>query len=92
GKLLKAIAPEGGEVKVHGDASVFISHLPAGSAVKHEPAPSRGVYLYVIEGAVAVNGEDMSTGDAARIRDEDALEIAAAGDTELILVDVNLPR
>ena len=91
GRLLKVIAPDGGDaVKVHGDASVYVSSLPAGSAVRHDLASGRGVYLYVIEGDVAVNGEPMATGDAARIRDEPALEITAAADSELILVDVRL--
>ena len=89
GRLLKAIAPEGGEVKVHGDASVYVSSLAAGESVKHEIGDERGVYLYVIEGEIEVNGERMSTGDAAKIWDEPTLEIAASADSELILVDVN---
>jgi redox-sensitive bicupin YhaK (pirin superfamily) len=89
GRLLKAIAPEGGEVKVHGDASVYISSLGAGESVKHEVAEDRGAYLYVIEGEVDVNGQTMSTGDAAKIWEEPTVEIAASSESELILVDVN---
>src|SRR6266511_2970732 len=91
GKLLKVIAPEDGEaVKVHGDATVYVSRLPAGKSAKLEVAEDRGVYLYVIEGDVTVNGEGMETGAAARIWDERAVDIAAAADSELILVDVDL--
>jgi redox-sensitive bicupin YhaK (pirin superfamily) len=89
GRLLKAIAPDGGEVKVHGDASVYISSLAAGESVNHEVAEGRGAYLYVIEGEVDVNGQTMSTGDAAKIWDEPTVEIAASSESELILVDVN---
>jgi quercetin 2,3-dioxygenase len=89
GRLLKAIAPEGGEVKVHGDASVYISSLTAGESVKQEIDGDRGAYLYVIEGEVEGGGEPMLTGDAAKIWDEPTVEISASTDSELILVDVN---
>jgi redox-sensitive bicupin YhaK (pirin superfamily) len=89
GRLLKAIASEGGEIKVHGDASVYISSLASGESVKHEVEEGRGAYLYAIAGEIDVNGLGMSTGDAAKIRDEPTVEIAASKDSELILVDVN---
>jgi len=91
GTLLEVIAPEGGDaVTVHGNASVYVSRLPGGRAVRHDLSPDRGVYLYVIAGDVSVNGARMRTGDAARIRDEDSVEIRASEDSELILVDVDL--
>jgi redox-sensitive bicupin YhaK (pirin superfamily) len=89
GRLLKAIATDGGEVSVHGDASVYISSLASGEAVKHALGDDRGAYLYVIDGDVDVNAEPMSTGDAAKVHDEPVMEIAASGDSELIMVDVN---
>src|SRR6266498_1340696 len=82
GKLLKVIAPEDGEaVKVHGDATVYVSRLPAGKSAKLEVAEDRGVYLYVIEGDVSVNGERMETGAAARIWDERAVDVDATSDS-----------
>ena len=90
-RLLKAISGDGGEaVLVHQDAHVFVSRLTTGNAVKHDLPPSRGVYLYVIEGDITVNGERMETGAAAQIRDELSIALEAAADSELILVDVAL--
>jgi redox-sensitive bicupin YhaK (pirin superfamily) len=89
--LLKVISGDGGDaVLVHQDAHVFVSRLTAGAAAKHDLPAGRGVYLYVIEGEVAVNGERMETGSAAQIRDEPAVALEAAADSELILVDVAL--
>jgi redox-sensitive bicupin YhaK (pirin superfamily) len=87
--LLKVISGDGGDaVLVHEDAHVFVSRLTAGPSVSHALPAGRGVYLYVIEGDVSVNGARMETGAAAQITDEADIEIVAAADSELILVDV----
>ena len=89
-RLLKAISRDGGEaVLVHQDAHVFLARLNPGVEVAHDLGAGRGLYLYVIEGAADVNGERMTTGDAAQIQDEPAVAIRAADVTELIAVDVS---
>ena len=90
-RLLEVLSPDGGEaVKVHGDARVFVSRLNAGTEVAHRFGLGRGAYLYVIEGGLQVNDEKLGTGDAAKVRDEETLTLAADETTELILVDVPL--
>jgi len=44
--------------------------------------------VYLIEGAASLDGEDVTTGDAAKVTDELKLRIHAREPTELILVDV----
>jgi redox-sensitive bicupin YhaK (pirin superfamily) len=89
--LLRAISGDGGDaVLVHQDAHVFVSHLDPAMTVSHPLVDGRGVYLYVIEGDVTVNGEQMATGDAAEIEREPEVAIAATSVSELILVDVQL--
>ncbi len=89
--LLEVISGDGGDaVLVHQDAHVFVSHLSAGARVEHPLREGRGVYLYVIEGDVSVNGERMTTGDAAQITNQPSVAIEAAAGSELILVDVAL--
>jgi redox-sensitive bicupin YhaK (pirin superfamily) len=91
GRLLKVISGDDGDaVLVHQDAHIFVSRLEAGDAVAHDLREGRGMYLYVIDGDVTVNGEAMSTGAAAQIRDEPRLEIEASATSELIAVDVSL--
>lgn len=90
-RLLEVLSPDGGEaVKVHGDARVFVSRLNAGTEIAHGLGAGRGAYLYVIEGALRAGDEKLGTGDAAKVRDEDTLPLAADETTELILVDVPL--
>jgi quercetin 2,3-dioxygenase len=89
--LLKVISGDAGDaVLVHQDAHVYVSRLNNGAAVTHEIPTGRGVYLYVIHGAVTVNAEAMTTGDAAQITGETSIDIVASTTSELILVDVGL--
>lgn len=90
-RLLEVVSGDGGDaVLVHQDAHVYVSRLNPGVEVAHVLGPGRGVYLYVIEGDARVNGERMTTGDAAQIWDEPGIRIAADAPTELVLVDVPL--
>jgi quercetin 2,3-dioxygenase len=92
-RLLRVISGDGGDaVLVHQDAHVFVSHLNPGASVTHLLGEGRGVYLYVIEGDVSVDGERMAGGDAAEIWDRSEITIDAAPsmEAEIILVEVQL--
>lgn len=89
GRLLQVISPEGVEaVLVHQDARVYVSSLRTGTSVSHKFDDGAGGYLYVIEGAVRLNGEALHTGDAARIQDEPEITLEAEEPTELIMAEV----
>jgi redox-sensitive bicupin YhaK (pirin superfamily) len=70
------------------DASIHVASLDAGHDVSYESRPGRHGYLFVISGAVTLNGQKLSNGDQARIQDETRLKIAADENAELILIDV----
>jgi hypothetical protein len=90
-RLLKVISGGGGDaVLVHQDAHVVVARVNPGVEVGHDLAAGRGLYLSVIEGDADVLGERMTTGDAARIREEASIPIRANAVTELIAVDVSL--
>ncbi len=89
--LLPAVSPDGADgvgVSVHQDAWVYLSRLEEGKSVEHEFAPGFGAYLFLIEGEVALNGDRLTSGDAALIRDEKRLAIEAIQPSELIMVEV----
>ncbi|MDP9269850.1 MAG: pirin family protein [Chloroflexota bacterium] len=88
-RLLQVVAPVGDEaVHLHQEASVHVARLEPGMEVSHEIGPGRGVYAYLIEGGATFNGEDLATGDAAKVTDEPQLVVRASEPSELILVDV----
>ena len=78
----------GGALPLNADAALLAGKLPAGSVVRHRLEPGRHAYLVPATGAVTVNGVAVNTRDGAAIADEGELEIRAAEDTELVLVDV----
>jgi quercetin 2,3-dioxygenase len=72
------------------DARALVSHLTDRGGLSHEFGPGRGGYLYVIDGRLSLDGDGLSTGDAATITGP--IELAFSTDTaaELILIDVPL--
>jgi redox-sensitive bicupin YhaK (pirin superfamily) len=88
-RLLKVIGPAASDpVTVHQDASVYVSRLSSGAVVAHDFRPGRAGYLYLIEGRARIGDDELATGDAAKIEDENTLRIQASETSELILVDV----
>lgn len=89
--LLPAISPDGGVgISVHQDAWVYVSRLEGAKSLEHEFSAGFGAYFFLIEGEVSLNGERLTTGDAARIGDEKRLAIAARQPSELIMVEVRV--
>ena len=64
-------------VKIHQDATFYVSRLNAGDAVTHELNEKRRAFLYVIEGEIRLNGEVFKAGDQARSTSESQLALAA---------------
>lgn len=90
-RLLKVLGPEGGDVvKLHQDAGVYLSALSPGTTVSHGIGHGRGLYVYLIGGGAVFDDVNVSSGDAAIVRDQEKLTINAGDDSELILVDVPL--
>ena len=72
------------------DARALVSHLSDGGRLEHEFGPGRGGYLYVIDGRVAIDGDEIRTGDAAKISGAARLMMTTDVAAELILIDVPL--
>ncbi len=89
GRLLPVVsgAGVGDGLTINQDATFYISSLSEGDQVRHA-MQGRWGYLFVIDGAVTLNGQPLGKGDQARILDEEALEIAAGSAAELVLWDM----
>ncbi len=90
GKLLPIASGQskGDAVKIHQDATFYVSKVRPGDRLEHEIGDGRRVFLYVIDGDVTVNGEAFETGDQARITDLTKIEMQSTRDSEVILIDL----
>jgi hypothetical protein len=90
GRLLPVVSSGGvpGTLAIDQNATIYVSTLSEGQEVRHETELTRKIYLFLIAGAVTVNGRALSQGDQARIDRERKLEIVARADSELILLDL----
>jgi quercetin 2,3-dioxygenase len=90
-RWLRIISGQGGEsVLVHQDAHVYVSSLSPGPPLVHDFEPGHGAYFYLVEGAVRLNGERLTTGDAAKIHDETDVNVEATEPSELLMVEVRM--
>ena len=91
--LLRILRPEGSDgsgVIVHQDVSMYVSRLEPEAAVEHPFGEGRGGYFYLIEGEIELNGERLTTGDAAKVTGAGLLQLRANALSELLLVDTPL--
>lgn len=90
-KLLPLVSNEHlGALKINADAEVFSSFLKKGKLLRYPVSDGRGVFVYVLEGALKLNGKKMQALSSAQVFDEPSASLTAARDTEFLLVDVRL--
>jgi redox-sensitive bicupin YhaK (pirin superfamily) len=90
-RWLQIMGPAGTEgLDLAQDARALVAHLTDSGRLAHSYGPDRGGYLYVIDGRVALNGEPLRTGDAAKVNGGAELSLSTNVAAELILIDVPL--
>ncbi len=81
-----------GVVHIHQDASIYTSLLRPGESVSHALAPGRRAYLFLISGALDVNGKPLHAGGQARLSGEASLQLAnpvgGKAPADLLLLDL----
>ena len=84
------ISPDGrdGSAVIHQDAYVYLVRLQPGQTVEHALKAGRGAWLHVAEGALALNGVELATGDGASTEAPGTLTLAATQPTQAILFDL----
>src|SRR5574341_1675797 len=88
-KFLPVIVPEnsGNEktLHIHQDASFYIATLTSGMEINYELNENRKAYVFVINGEVTLNHNNMETRDAVKVEAENKLLFKATKPTELLL-------
>lgn len=90
GRLRQIISPEGadGSLAVNQDARVYAGLFDGGESATLDVGADRHVYVHVARGSLTVNGERLSEGDGARIREPQALRFADGEQAEVLVFDL----
>lgn len=90
GALRLVASPDGAQdsVRIHADAAVYAGLLDAQEAVTLALNPARKTYVHLIRGALKVNGQPLSGGDAALMENETALSLTHGHDAEVLVFDL----
>jgi len=90
GRLRLIASPDArdGAVKIHQDAYVYAGLFDGAERAEHGVAPGRRAYVHVVRGDVAVNGEALTAGDAAKLTDVSSVAIANGSAAEVLLFDL----
>ena len=70
------------------DADLYVTRLAPGDRVAHRLKPGRHAWAQVARGAITLNGQALQDGDGAAISDEEALEVRANEEAEVLLFDL----
>lgn len=77
-----------GSVTIHQDVNLYASVLEPGEEVVLELGPDRKVFVQIIRGDLAGDGETLSAGDGARIEDKRSLKFVANSEAEFLVFDM----
>jgi quercetin 2,3-dioxygenase len=89
--LLQILGPHADEegVWIHQDAWFSMGKLDKGFETNYKlKKQGNGIYAFVIEGEVSINGESLKRRDGLGIEDAEALEITADSDAKLLLMEI----
>lgn len=91
-KLLTIVSPVGtsdGGVQMHQEAWFHLGKLDQGTSMRYNlRKEGNGVYVFVLEGDVNINGFDLNRRDGLGISDALTLDIKTASTAELLLIEV----
>ncbi len=90
GRLRRVASPDGaeGSVTVHADATVYAGLIDGAESATLALDPARKAYVHLVRGALQVNGQALSAGDAALIEKETALALTDGHDAEVLVFDL----
>jgi len=90
--MLRLIASPTGEnnsVKIHADAKVYAGLFSGHQSAKLELDPKRKAYVHLVRGALIINDQKLTSGDALLIENESSLEIGTGMDAEVLVFDLS---
>ncbi len=90
GRLRLVAAPGGAQVAVtiHADARLYAGLFDGEESASLALDPGRKVYVHLVRGALTVNGQTLSGGDAAKLEAETEVRLTGGCDAEVLVFDL----
>jgi redox-sensitive bicupin YhaK (pirin superfamily) len=90
GRLRLVVSGDGaqGSVRVHQDARMYAGLFDGSEHAELEVAAGRRVYIHVVRGVLAINGTQLSGGDALKLTDVSLLRLHDGQDSEVLVFDL----
>ena len=79
---------EGHTVNIHADARLYAGLFDGHENAKLPLKPERKAYVFLVRGALQVNGQSLNAGDAALLQSESALTLSHGQDAEVLVFDL----
>jgi redox-sensitive bicupin YhaK (pirin superfamily) len=90
GALRLLASPDGanGSVTIHADAALYAGLFDGTERGELKLDPARKAYVHLVRGALEVNGQRLSAGDALKLEGESAVTLANGADAEVLVFDL----
>ncbi|WP_137896468.1 pirin family protein [Ramlibacter sp. 2FC] len=90
GQLRLVASPDGaqGSVTIHADAALYAGLFDGAESARLVLDPARKAYVHLVRGALQVNGQALSAGDAALLADEAELRLSHGEAAEVLVFDL----
>lgn len=90
-KLQQVVSPNPDDAGmwIHQDAWFHMTNLDAGNKINYQlKKKGNGVYCFVLDGDVNINGQDLNRRDGLGIWNADSFDITATSNTEVLLMEI----
>tara|TARA_R110002073_G_scaffold15953_1_gene62059 strand:- start:17278 stop:17991 length:714 start_codon:yes stop_codon:yes gene_type:complete len=77
-----------GSLGIHQQAYIRLGNFKEGKSITQKITNERGIYIFIIEGEIEVNGEKLQKRDALGVWESDLIEIKSITNSEILLVEV----
>jgi quercetin 2,3-dioxygenase len=90
GTLRLVASPDGaqGSVTIHADAAMYAGLFHGDERAELALKPGRKGYVHLVRGALEVNGQPLSSGDAALLENERRIVLANGTDAEVLVFEL----
>ncbi len=90
GRLRLVASPDGAQdsVVIHADAAMYAGLFDGDERAELALDPARKAYVHLARGAIDINGQCLSTGDAAMLEGESQITLSNGKDAEILVFDL----